>query len=45
MRVGRKSSRLLLKTVEPRKILARVMALHCPIHSLANVTVHACEEW
>jgi len=43
-RVGRKSNRPLLKTGDPREILARLMALRYPVYALADITVHTRDE-
>lgn len=43
-RVGRKSNRPLLRTGDPREILARLMDLRYPVYALADVTVHTRDE-
>ncbi|HEV7254252.1 MAG TPA: shikimate kinase [Mesorhizobium sp.] len=43
-RVGRRSNRPLLKTGEPREILARLMDLRYPVYATADVTVHTRDE-
>lgn len=43
-RVGRKPNRPLLKTGDPREILARLMDLRYPVYGLADVTVHTRDE-